>query len=157
MLIVPWETIRQLCYIMLNIKTVSFSSLPSPLLLLLCSFSHQSPVTFSHQQSLRQRLNSGKKCIYICRWIVEFYALGHNHPAHFSFYWVASLNNLPPSGACRLCFQSFTLLYAGRSLVPRPPPFLPSFVFTIIHRSGRLAKNREGLGAFITWVDARWT
>ena len=45
-------------------RFLSFSSLPSPLLLLLCSFSHQSPVAFSHQQSLRQRLNSGKKCIY---------------------------------------------------------------------------------------------
>ena len=30
------------------------------------------------------------------------------------------------------------------------PVFYLPFVFTIIHRSGRLAKNGEGLGAFIT-------
>ena len=40
------------------------------------------------------------------------------------------------TGVCVLC-----------SLGPRPPPFdLPA----IIHRSGRPAKNGEGLGAFIT-------
>ena len=37
------------------------------------------------------------------------------------------------------------------SLGPRPPPFdLPA----IIHRSGRPAKNEEGLGAFITWMTS---
>ena len=35
-------------------------------------------------------------------------------------------------------------------LFPGLPRFYLPFVFTIIHRSGRLAKNREGLGAFIT-------
>ena len=40
-------------------------------------------------------------------------------------------------------------MYRG-SLVPRPPPFLPSCAFTVIHGSGRLTKSREGLGAFIT-------
>ena len=45
---------------------------------------------------------------------------------------------------CHLCTE-----YFKSSLVPRPPPFLPSFAFTIIHRSGRGAKNGEGLGAFI--------
>ena len=37
-----------------------------------------------------------------------------------------------------------------------PRFYLPS-VFTIIHGSRRSVKNREGLGAFITWVDARWS
>ena len=36
------------------------------------------------------------------------------------------------------------------SLGPRPPPFYLPFAFTIIHGSGRPAKNGEGLGAFIT-------
>ena len=36
------------------------------------------------------------------------------------------------------------------SLIPRPPPFYLPFAFTIIHGSGRLAKNGEGLGALIT-------
>ena len=35
-----------------------------------------------------------------------------------------------------------------------PHSYLP-FVFTIIHVSRTAAKNGKGLGAFITWVDAR--
>ena len=34
------------------------------------------------------------------------------------------------------------------------PSFYLPFGFTIIHRSGRLAKNREGQGAFITWMTS---
>ena len=39
------------------------------------------------------------------------------------------------------------------SLVPRPTPFfILWFVLTIIHRGGRAAKNRKGLGEFIRWM-----
>ena len=62
-----------------------------------------------------------------------------------------------------------TRISGGKStklgLVPRPLPFYLPFVFTIIlHKSRTLAKNREGLGPFMTWmmsggreVDVRWT
>ena len=40
---------------------------------------------------------------------------------------------------------------------PGLPRFYFPFAFTIIPGSGSLAKNKEGLGAFITLVDARWT
>ena len=46
-------------------------------------------------------------------------------------------------------------LYA--SLVPRPPPFLPSVcVFTMftIHGSGKAVKNGESLGSFIAWMTS---
>ena len=36
------------------------------------------------------------------------------------------------------------------ALFPSLPRFYLQFVFIIIHRSGRPAKNTEGLGAFIT-------
>ena len=39
---------------------------------------------------------------------------------------------------------------------PCLPHFYLPFAFIIIHGSGRPAKNGEGLGAFITWVDVRW-
>ena len=48
-------------------------------------------------------------------------------------------------------------MWCTASLISRPPPFYLLFTFTIIHGSGRLAKNRKGLGAFITWMDVRWT
>ena len=44
------------------------------------------------------------------------------------------------------------------SLVPRSPPFFVLwFALGIIHESGRAAKNGEGLGILITWIDVRWT
>ena len=71
----------------------------------------------------------------------------------------------------RLCFlawaekQSWKTFAIGESdksrfsLASSPglPCFYLPFAFTIIHRSRRQAKNGEGLGTFITWVDARWT
>ena len=42
-------------------------------------------------------------------------------------------------------------------LIPEPSLFYFQFVLTIIHRSGREAKNDgKGLVSFITWVDVRW-
>ena len=43
------------------------------------------------------------------------------------------------------------------AVLPPLPYFYLPFVFTIIQGSGRTTKNREGLGAFIMWVDMRWT
>ena len=41
------------------------------------------------------------------------------------------------------------------SLVPRPPPFFVlRFAFSIIHGSGRVAKNGEDLGTLITWMTS---
>ena len=40
------------------------------------------------------------------------------------------------------------------SLFPGLPRFYLPFVLTIIHRSGRLAKNGEALRAFITWMTS---
>ena len=47
--------------------------------------------------------------------------------------------------------------WTGVVLFPGLPRFYFLFPCTIIHRSRRLAKSGEGLGAFIMLVDARWT
>ena len=59
-------------------------------------------------------------------------------------WWLSDWNL---SSNPHLCLASF----------PRLACVYLLFAFTIIHRSGRLVKNGEGLGEFITWVEARWT
>ena len=57
-------------------------------------------------------------------------------------------------------FQHWQLLMSMivcYSLVPRPPPFLPSVcVFTMftIHGSGKAVKNGESLSSFIAWMTS---
>ena len=69
------------------------------------------------------------------------------------------LHGLVPATDTRLYDSSRVHKYAfPLSSFPGLPCFyLPLFVFTIIHGSERPVKNREDLGAFITWMGMRWT
>ena len=54
---------------------------------------------------------------------------------------------------CNLGRQSICTVCMQHSLIPRPPPFFcPLFAFSIIHGSGRAAKNGESLGTLIMWI-----
>ena len=48
-----------------------------------------------------------------------------------------------------MLYHMFIDTTCNNSLIPRPPPFLPSV--TIIHKSGIPAENGESLGALITY------